>query len=154
MSLIFSFRNISPPAGHEFDILDIALLPFQLEVTVDSNIENIQESVITIRTIANSQITEIQLTIMGQPVPSHQEGFSRGVGMPGIRPSAHHLLWCQYQLDRDPYHLVSEPLSSATFGIHDGSPDNDTIEVRISQNYKKSTRTYNRIGKIGVIRSS
>ena len=70
---------------------------------------------------------------MDQPVPSHQEGSSQDVGMPGIQPLAHHLTWHQHQPDCDPYHLVSEPLSSSTFWIHDGSLDIDTIEVKISQ---------------------
>ena len=39
MTLVLCLWNIRAPTGHEFDIIDTPFLPFELEVTVDSEKE-------------------------------------------------------------------------------------------------------------------
>ena len=77
MGLILLLRNISPPAQHKFYVLEMALLSFQLEVAVDSDIKGIEESVMNFR---HFQILKKSLTTMGQPFPNHQEDFFQDEG--------------------------------------------------------------------------
>ena len=44
MGLIVLFRHKSPPPWHKLHILEIPLLPFELEITIDSNIQRVEES--------------------------------------------------------------------------------------------------------------
>jgi hypothetical protein len=88
MGFVFRFWSISPPPGHKFYIVKMSFLPFKLEVAINREIEDIQESVKSISTFKFNRARG--LTIMGQPFPSHQEDFSRGEGKPGIPPSALH----------------------------------------------------------------
>ena len=39
--LIGCLRNVSAPSRHKFDVIKMALLPLELEVGVDGNIESI-----------------------------------------------------------------------------------------------------------------
>lgn len=77
MGFIFGFWNIGTPARHKLYILEISLLPFELEVAVDGNVEGIQEPVASISIIQEVKIAE--LTTTGQPFPSHLGDFVLGV---------------------------------------------------------------------------
>src|SRR6202522_4748074 len=87
MGFVFSFRNISPPARHKFYVLKISFLPFELEVSINRDIEGIQESVNSIRKFNEFNRVRGGLTIMGQPFPRvrarrtfhHQLSIRRGV---------------------------------------------------------------------------
>ncbi len=41
MVFVLCLRNIGPPTRHEFDIFDMPLLPFELEVAIDGKEESI-----------------------------------------------------------------------------------------------------------------
>ena len=41
MTFVIGLGNIGSQTRHELDVIDISFLPFELEVTVDSNVEDI-----------------------------------------------------------------------------------------------------------------
>lgn len=151
MGFVFSIWKISPPPRHKFDILKMSFLPFELEVAINCDIESVQESVKNISTINEFNRPWGRLTTMGQPFPSHQEGFSLGEGMPDIPPSALHSTWHRYQLDHAHNHPVWESLSFSTFWIHDEALSIATVKVRISERRRKWNQTYNGIQKVCII---
>jgi hypothetical protein len=43
MSSVLCIIDISPPSRHEFDISKVAFFPFEFEVTIHGDIENIEK---------------------------------------------------------------------------------------------------------------
>jgi hypothetical protein len=91
----------------------MALLPFELEVAVNRDIEGIEEpSRTNIRIIDN--VKNRGLTITDRRSPNRQEDYARGEGMLDIPPLTLHSTWHRHLLDHGPDRLALGPSGSAT----------------------------------------
>ena len=107
MGLIVLFQNISPPTRHKLYILEMTLFSLELEVAINSDIKDVEESVTNIRDFKFQVLKKSKsLTTKGQPFPIHLEDFFQDEGRLDIQPSTLRSMGHQCLLDPDPDHPV------------------------------------------------